>query len=747
MARSDYEGAPQIGADTSAPDNYQHVQTNEDSFGGAIARGVESAATDLNHLYTQTAADDATNQLQQYSNSILNGHPGQGTQGPDGPMVPDTGFLGKRGADAMHAAPQALSELDEKIQEIREGLPTREAQFQFDQESRRYRFNWQAQISSHAREQQYIWAKSVNSVAEQTALNKIGSAPEDNDQFLQGVMALRKAYKSQAALDGLDPSEATMRADQTATLTRVHALMPTNPAMAQQVFDANNKILAGLPNYDALANQVKTGIANAQVGPAADSTVAGAMASAQSMVGIPGKPDIHSAIYAQESGSGANTKTSVTGAMGPMQIQPETFQKFAKPGENIANPTDNRNVGNRIIDHYSQEYHGDAARVATAYFSGEGNVAPAGSPTPWIRDAADPTGKKTSDYVSNVMQRVGGGQTYPSTADAIRANYATTMQAAQDHAQKAWPQYPDVQERYLSHVERGLNRTITQQEQMHEVNVHTVQQALLGPHAPMSEAELTSSSPQVAAAWNDMRLNNPMAAMSVERMFDANSRGKATGFGSNFKDTLDRVLSPATDQERISNASQLWPQVGKGENVALTNTGVSQLSDLIAVRGNPKGEAFASQLKNFADQMHGNLTFTNKSLGIIDKKGEKKYSDFMAQALPILLKANQIGEVNKVLDPKSPDYIGKMAQTFMRPGAEVMDDRINSTPIAALIPRHLDYEGAKAQLSHLDNADQRQAALKAFVQNKSLSLKDATQIAVEHDWIKPPPPDVPSPAP
>jgi membrane-bound lytic murein transglycosylase B len=46
----------------------------------------------------------------------------------------------------------------------------------------------------------------------------------------------------------------------------------------------------------------------------------------------------YDAIYAQESGSGKNTSTSVTGARGGMQIQPETFAQYAKPGENIDNP-------------------------------------------------------------------------------------------------------------------------------------------------------------------------------------------------------------------------------------------------------------------------------------------------------------------------------------------------------------------------------------------------------------------------
>lgn len=112
------------------------------------------------------------------------------------------------------------------------------------------------------------------------------------------------------------------------------------------------------------------------------------------------------AIYGQESGSGANTATSVTGARGGMQIQPATFAQYAKPGENIDNPAHNMAVGQRIIADLWQKSGGDPARVAVGYFSGPGNIAPPDSPTPWIRNAADPTGKTVSSYVGDVLKRI-----------------------------------------------------------------------------------------------------------------------------------------------------------------------------------------------------------------------------------------------------------------------------------------------------------------------------------------------------
>jgi hypothetical protein len=125
----------------------------------------------------------------------------------------------------------------------------------------------------------------------------------------------------------------------------------------------------------------------------------------------PGLAALQNATYDQESGYGRNTGTSSAGAVGPMQIEPATFAKYAQPGERIDNPTDNKAVGDRILADYTDKY-GDPARAAVAYYSGPGNVAPADSPTPWKHDIShDRNGnpiKPVSSYVSDVMGRMGG---------------------------------------------------------------------------------------------------------------------------------------------------------------------------------------------------------------------------------------------------------------------------------------------------------------------------------------------------
>jgi hypothetical protein len=119
--------------------------------------------------------------------------------------------------------------------------------------------------------------------------------------------------------------------------------------------------------------------------------------------------DISSAISKQEHPGSKPEPVSIDGAVGNHQIMPDTFALYAKPGEKIDNPADNDAVYGRIMADYQKKYNNDPARIATAYFSGTGNVAPAGSPTPWIKDAQDGNGKTVSSYVKDVQDRIGKG--------------------------------------------------------------------------------------------------------------------------------------------------------------------------------------------------------------------------------------------------------------------------------------------------------------------------------------------------
>lgn len=120
--------------------------------------------------------------------------------------------------------------------------------------------------------------------------------------------------------------------------------------------------------------------------------------------GVPGVPTGGLAgIFAQQESSGGRTAPD-----NPLQIQQGTFNRYAQPGESWDNVADRNTVAQRVLNTYSQQYGGDLGRIATAYFSGEGNVAPPGSPTPFLRNVADSNGKTVASYVGDILGRSGG---------------------------------------------------------------------------------------------------------------------------------------------------------------------------------------------------------------------------------------------------------------------------------------------------------------------------------------------------
>lgn len=140
------------------------------------------------------------------------------------------------------------------------------------------------------------------------------------------------------------------------------------------------------------------------------------------------------ALLGQESGNGTNQATSIDGARGAGQIMPDTFRRYAKPGEVIDNQDHNLAVMARIVRDVGKKAGDDPARIAVGYFSGDGNINYQGG-TPWKNDAKDGNGKAVSGYVRDVMGRLGGAPI------ATETKVASAPQ--QDPLQSA-PKWPNI---------------------------------------------------------------------------------------------------------------------------------------------------------------------------------------------------------------------------------------------------------------------------------------------------------------
>lgn len=442
-----------------------------------------------------------------------------------------------------------------------------------------------------------------------------------------------------------------------------------------------------------LYEKAKTADSGVAARSTADSVLSGAVADHQVQAGkLPTAPNVSDAILSQESGGKANPPTSTDGAVGPAQIMPDTFARYAKPGEDINNPDDNKAVGQRIIADLQQKYPNDPARVAVAYFSGEGNVAPKDSPTPYLRDTQDGNGKSVSSYVADVTGRLKGANTavakpVQSQADYFRANYADIVEQAR---QKAIATRPDDQ-RYIdltvSQVEQRMNAVMTQDRLANEAAVHTVYQAFNGDLSkgikPTSVEQMIGTDPSVKAAWDRLNESNPTAALAIEtRILTENSKSSdhdVKTYGAGFYELFNRVHANAGDPNRITDETQLYPLVGDKITVA----GLDKLKGEINARGTPEATAVSEMKKGALAYAKHQLSFEADygSFKVRDPKGEDAFN---VGFVPAFYQAYDAGIKQgktpfQLLSKDSPDFIvDKLAAGFKRTPQQMMQDRINA---------------------------------------------------------------------
>ena len=122
---------------------------------------------------------------------------------------------------------------------------------------------------------------------------------------------------------------------------------------------------------------------------------------------------IQKSVYDQESGSGTadTSKPNYAGAIGPMQIQPKTFDWLKQLGKipkdyDINNPEHNKAGGDALLGHYHDKYKGDPKKVYAAYYGGPSAVNKDGSINTHWRDRKNPKAPTVGQYIQQVLGRM-----------------------------------------------------------------------------------------------------------------------------------------------------------------------------------------------------------------------------------------------------------------------------------------------------------------------------------------------------
>jgi hypothetical protein len=274
VAKAPYEFSDAGPVQPVAPETIaarQTIQASPEAFGAPQGRALEQVGQTAQHLgqealtasnfYGQVAADDGMNKLQAALDKVKYGDPS--TAGPDG--QPDTGFLGKRGADAMGSYKPTMEQVDQQIKEIRDGLSSPKSQFEFDRYSQRMRSEAFSRLGTHYEQESKTWATGVNKAAVQTNLTDIARDPDNDDLFNHRLADMQAASDKNVHLAGGGDAERESGLNAMASAawkTRIESIGVKDPTRAAQLAD-QHKAELGL-HYDDVANSLRARATHAE---------------------------------------------------------------------------------------------------------------------------------------------------------------------------------------------------------------------------------------------------------------------------------------------------------------------------------------------------------------------------------------------------------------------------------------------------------------------------------------------------
>ncbi len=700
MARVDFTGVPQETPRAEVGDDYQHLSVNPAQFGGQVAQGGEA----LGHGVQQLG--DFWGQVQ--TDSMVNNTNGAATA-----LVEK--FKSLRGADALGAQEEYETNLKDMYSDARGKLSSAKQQLAFDNSTRSfYQRFLQPQVYTHANQQALETATNVNNDGIKSHYDALASLnPDDPDYGAKADDAIMGAvsYAEKNAHLRLgtsasqeDIASAVRPVIQNALKTQAQAMAVTHPAKAVEFLD-NHREQIGV-DYPMLSSQFRTR-ANEQnalgiVNDAFSST-------AQQIQGAPPTQNstmaVREAILQQESGNSSAAPKSANGAVGPGQIMPATFAQYAKPGEDIANPADNRIVSARVVDDLAKKFDNDPQRIAVGYFSGPGNVAPAGSPTPWVNDTRDATGKSVSSYVQDITHRLGA----QGPALAARAGVYDDVLAKTDG-------HPELRQAALKEVSQRYNASEIADLQDQKAR-KAASDASLRKYGDSIRAGTPDLSYRKDPTLNEEQVEH-LEKLNKETLNDDINGGKGD-FGTGYGSIQDRILNPNSDQ-RITSRAQLLSEYGKG-NGNLTPRGLAEAGKWLDWSAKPENAGDRVLAENFYKSAQKSVTLAVEGSKIQLPGAQAKWD----QALPVLNKALEAGRAKglsdtQMMDPKSKDSIWPLLSPFLPSKAEALAFNLNNDVAV---------EGKAADLTTADG-------IREAVRSGQIKRDEGVRLATERGFIR-----------
>lgn len=134
-------------------------------------------------------------------------------------------------------------------------------------------------------------------------------------------------------------------------------------------------------------------------------------------------------------------------------------------------------------------------------------------------------------------------------------------------------------------------------------------------------------------------------------------------------DLFNRIHAPDSDPRKIRDESELNGFFGRG----LTMEDLSQLRSEVSGRKTVQGKIESDLKDQFLKSVQQQLVKANPLMGVRDPEGEEQYLKFLNFFLQEYEAKKKAGKTpSQLLDPDSPDYLGKSAGQFVKTPQQIL---------------------------------------------------------------------------